>query len=88
MGSPSPLRFDRINSQVVLRRARSVLTAYLEQCPGGAEPCGVVLSGAAGGRVVFETPVLLPEEQFVPLEMVHGRFSRQRPARLRMPRLR
>lgn len=88
MGSPAPLRFDRINSQVVLRRARSVLSAYLEQCPGGAEPCGVVLGGAAGGRVVFESPVLLPKEQFVPLELVHGRFSRQRATRLRMPRLR
>ncbi|MEY3768025.1 MAG: hypothetical protein RLZZ11_1095, partial [Cyanobacteriota bacterium] len=33
------------------------------------------------GRVVFELPVLLPEEQFIPLELVRGRAGRSRTSR-------
>ena len=33
------------------------------------------------GRVVFELPVLLPEEQFISLELVRGRSPRSRSAR-------
>jgi hypothetical protein len=83
--SPS-LRLDRINSSMVLRQARNVLFHYQHDCPAGPDPCGVVLQ-QAGGRVVFERPVLLPEEQFVPLELLRSRAGRQRPSRLRMPRL-
>jgi hypothetical protein len=31
--------------------------------------------------------VLLPDEQFVPLELLRSRASKQRSSRLRMPRL-
>jgi hypothetical protein len=43
----------------------------------------VVISQASGGqgRVVFELPVLLPEEQFIPLELVRGRSGRSRSSR-------
>ncbi|MEB3319741.1 MAG: hypothetical protein VKI63_02220 [Cyanobium sp.] len=84
--APPALRLDRINSQEVLRQARSVLFHYQHDCPAGPEPCGVVLH-QAGGRVVFERPVLLPDEQFVPLELLRSRASKQRSSRLRMPRL-
>jgi len=70
----------------VLHQARQVLFLYLHDCPAGPEPHGVVLQ-PHGGRVVFERPVLLPEEQFVPLELLRTRPTRQRPSRLRMPRL-
>jgi hypothetical protein len=85
MSSPA-LRLDRINSRVVLQQARQVLFLYQHDCPGGPDPLGVVLQGSAG-RVVFERPVLLPDEQFVPLELLRNRPSKQRPPRLRMPRL-
>jgi hypothetical protein len=77
--APGPLRWDRINSGEVLRRARQVYFHYFEHCPGGSEPLGIVLqSTTSHGRVVFDLPVLLPEEQFVPLEMIRGRGPRPR----------
>ena len=30
------------------------------------------------GRVVFETPVLLPDEQFIAIDLIRGRTSRGR----------
>jgi len=69
----SPLRLDRINSAEVLGLARGVYFAYLSACSAGAEPLGVVLADAGGGRVVFEVPVLLPKEQFVPIEWLRSR---------------
>ncbi|MCP9927557.1 hypothetical protein [Cyanobium sp. CH-040] len=81
------LRLDRINSQQVFQQARLVIYRYQEVCPGGPEPCGVVLQGARG-RVVFDQPVLLPDEQFVPLDLLQGRASPRAGARIRMPRSR
>ncbi len=47
---------------------------YVEQCPAGSDPLGIVLTPASRqGRVVFEAPVLLPEEQFVPIDLIRGR---------------
>lgn len=74
------LRLDRINSAELLRCCRRVYFRFLEACPSAPEPLGVVLCGAGPqGRVVFELPVLLPEEQFVPMELL-------RPARPTRPR--
>jgi hypothetical protein len=44
---------------------------------------GVVLEqdSARQGRVVFEAPVLLPEEHYVPLELLRGRSARWRTQR-------
>jgi hypothetical protein len=81
------LRLDRINSQQVFRQARRVMFRYQEGCPCGPEPCGVVLQGERG-RVVFEPPVLLPDEQFIPLDLLQGRPSGRGGPRLRMPRSR
>ncbi|MEX1324297.1 MAG: hypothetical protein AB1Z21_08945 [Synechococcaceae cyanobacterium] len=61
--------------------------AYQEGCPFGPEPCGVVLQGRRG-RVVFEQPVLLPDEQFIPIDLLHGRPAARPGSRLRMPRSR
>ncbi len=72
-GGSSPLRLDRINSAEVLGLARGVYFAYLSACSAGADPLGVVLAAAGGGRVVFEVPVLLPKEQFVPIEWLRNR---------------
>jgi len=83
-GSPSQgsLRLDRINSAELLRQSRRVYFRFLESCPTAPEPMGVVLLGAGPqGRVVFEAPILLPEEQFVPMELLRPRSARGRNAR-------
>lgn len=84
MGVPlSSPRWDRINSADVIARARRVYFGYLEQSGGGADPLGIVVTGPNGGqgRVVFENPVLLPDEQFIALELVRGRSGRGRGSR-------
>lgn len=78
-------RWDRINSADVIARARRIYYTYLENSGGGGgtDPLGIVISGAGGGqgRVVFENPVLLPDEQFIPIELVRGRSGRGRGSR-------
>jgi len=76
-------RWDRINSSDVIGRARRIYFTYIERCPSGLEPLGVVLSGTglSQGRVVFELPVLLPDEQYVSLDLVRGRTQRLRSTR-------
>ena len=79
------LRLDQINSQVVIQAARRVLFQALDQGVAGADPFGVVLHGTQG-RLVFDLPVLLPHEQFVPIELIRGRLGRSQAPRLRLPR--
>ncbi len=82
--SPSAggLRLDRINSAELLRCSRRVYFRFLESCPTAPEPLGVVLLGVGPqGRVVFELPILLPDEQFVPMELLRPRSARGRSAR-------
>ena len=80
-GVSSP-RWDQINSGDLISRARQIYFHYFDQCPGGGVPMGIVLQGrTAQGRVVFETPVLLPDEQYVPLELIRSRHSRPRSSR-------
>jgi hypothetical protein len=76
--------------------ARSIFFRHLETCPEGPEPVGVVLPidtadpvSASRGRVVFALPVLLPEEQFIPLDLLLARSQRLgggRRSRLQIPR--
>jgi hypothetical protein len=67
----------------VIGRARKIYFTYIERCPSGLEPLGVVLSGTGlgQGRVVFELPVLLPDEQYLSLDLVRGRTQRLRSTR-------
>ncbi len=85
--APASLRLDRINSQLVFQLARQVLFLYMERCPAGSDPIGVVLQGQRG-RVVFEPPILLPEEQFVPIDLLRGRQAARTGNRMRIPRTR
>ncbi|MFY8147803.1 MAG: hypothetical protein ACOVNL_01125 [Prochlorococcaceae cyanobacterium] len=87
-GSPRPeLRLDQIDSRRVFQDVRRAYFHYLEQCPGGAEPIGIIWQQTGQPpRVVFELPVLLPEEHFVPIEMIRGRPGRPSATRLRTPR--
>jgi len=82
-GQPQPpLRFDRIDSGRLISLARRIYLLHFEQGPAWVDPLGIVLHPRTGqGRAVFETPVLLPDEQFVPLELLRGRVSRTRSSR-------
>jgi len=82
--SLSAPRWDRINSAAVIAVARGIYFAYLQTSGGGIEPCGIVISGPAAeqGRVVFDTPVLLPGEQYLPIDLVRTRAA----GRTRSPR--
>ena len=75
--SLSAPRWDRINSAALIAIARRIYFGHLEQGGGAAEPCGVVIGGAAAeqGRVVFDTPVLLPGEQYIPIDLVRSRAA-------------
>lgn len=85
------MRLDRINSAQVIRLARDVYFRFLAQGTGRLEPLGVVIEAAGpGGRVVFDRPVLLPDEQFVPLDWLQvrtgDRTRSSRPPRANGPR--
>jgi hypothetical protein len=76
--SLSAPRWDRINSAAVIAVARGVYYGYLQDSGGGLEPCGVVISGGPAGdqgRVVFEPPVLLPGEHYLPIDLVRSRAT-------------
>lgn len=91
------VRLDQIDSRSVIGRARVVYLQHMTRSPAAPEPLGVVLADviAAGpsrrfvdpaavavqGRVVFECPVLLPSEIYVPLEWLKGRATRSRGSR-------
>ena len=84
----TPLRLDRINSRELLGSARQVYHAFLSSGPAGVEPAGVVMMGESRqGRVVFDLPVLLPQEQFVPIDWLRARTqTRSRSSRGGTPR--
>jgi len=70
----SYLRLDRVNSRQLLACARQIYFRYLSGGHAVGEPVGVVMVGESiQGRVVFDPPVLLPEEQFVPIDLVRTR---------------
>ncbi len=68
-------RWDLINSAAVIAQSRRIYFQFLERSPSTLEPQGIVLSPGQG-RVVFELPVLLPDEQLIPLDWVRARPSR------------
>ena len=82
------LRLDQINSSLVIQAARRILFQSLELGNTGHEPSGVVFNRKQilQGRIVFDQPVLLPDEQFVPINLILGRLARSGAARLRLPR--
>ena len=67
----------------MIAQARRIYFTYLERTGLAHDPLGIVISQphTGQGRVVFELPVLLPDEQFIPLELVRGRPGRSRSSR-------
>ena len=78
-GAPSAPRWDRVDSRLLIARARQIYFAYLCSTLTGLEPLGVVVDPQElHGRVVFETPVLLLDEQFIAIDLIRGRMNRGR----------
>jgi hypothetical protein len=78
-GSPTTPRWDRVDSRQLIRLARRVYFSYLSDTLSSPDPIGVVVDlEHQEGRVVFHTPVLLPEEDFVGLELIRARNARSR----------
>ena len=72
--NPPALRLDRINSRALIRTARSIYFRFLESSPANLDPVGVVMAAESGqGRVVFDLPVLLSDEHFLPIELLRNR---------------
>ena len=67
-----------MNSQELIARARLIYFRYLSDAGRSTEPTGVVLCTSSGeGRVVFEVPTLLPEEEFVATQLLRGKSPRR-----------
>ena len=78
-GAPLTPRWDRVDSRLLIARARQIYFAFLSSTPTGHEPLGVVVDPREPeGRVVFETPVLLPDEEFIAIDLIRGRTTRGR----------
>ncbi len=78
-GSPTTPRWDRVDSRELIRLARHIYFGYLSDTPSAPDPIGVVVDlDQQDGRVVFDSPVLLPEEDFVGLELIRARGARSR----------
>ena len=76
--SPTP-RWDRLDSRRLIATARRIYFQHLSDSGVPLEPFGVVVNIHRGdGHVVFESPTLLPEEQFIAAELIGRRFQRQR----------
>tara|TARA_B100001939_G_scaffold329832_1_gene326414 strand:+ start:190 stop:471 length:282 start_codon:yes stop_codon:yes gene_type:complete len=72
-------RWDRVNSRALIDLARRVYFSYLSNNPSAPDPLGVVVDQARGdGRVVFEAPVLLPDEDYLNFDLIRQRGSRLR----------
>jgi len=74
-------RWDRVNSQALIALARQIYFRYLSEASRAQDPLGVVLSLRSGeGRVVFDLPSLLPDEEFLTTALLRNR-PRRSPAR-------
>ena len=75
---------------MVIQAARRVLAEALDNGSPAIDVCGVVLKVTTAkpqGRVVQSLPLLLPDEQFIPIELIRARRSRSGASRLRFARL-
>lgn len=68
------MRLDQVNSGDLIRSARRIYADHVVATLASGRPTGVVLlPDRRQGRVVFDQPVLLPDELFIPLELLRPR---------------
>tara|TARA_Y100001968_G_C19420930_1_gene751695 strand:+ start:1242 stop:1454 length:213 start_codon:yes stop_codon:yes gene_type:complete len=57
--------------KTIINNARSVYFEYLCNSCFNSEPKGVVFNQKIGeGKVIFNNPILLPDEHFIPIEYI------------------
>ena len=79
LGTPTSPRWDRVDSRALIALARTTYFNYLSDTHSGLEPVGAVVHlQHEEGRVAFGVPVLLPDEEFVGIELIRGRSPRGR----------
>ena len=72
-------RWDRVDSRKLIALARKIYFQHLSESGQSLEPCGVVVNiHLNDGRVVFEAPTLLPDEQFISADLIGRRLRRPR----------
>ncbi|QNI73644.1 hypothetical protein [Synechococcus sp. NOUM97013] len=72
-------RWDRVDSRTLIALARKIYFQHLSESGQSLEPCGVVVNIQHNdGRVVFEAPTLLPDEQFISADLIGRRLRRPR----------
>ncbi len=72
-------RWDRVDSRRLIALARKIYFQHLSESTHSIEPCGVVVNiNLNEGRVVIDTPTLLPDEQFISAELISRRLRRPR----------
>lgn len=77
-------RWDRVDSRRLIALARRIYFQHLSESTHSPDPCGVVVNiDLNEGRVVLETPTLLPDEHFISAELISRKFRRPRTARER-----
>jgi len=75
-------RWDQVDSRRLIAVARRVYFKHLTTNGYHLDPFGVVVNSENDdGRVVFETPTLLPEEQFISAELIGLRLKRPKSTR-------
>lgn len=68
------MRLDQVDGRSLILAARRIYADFLVAAMGSGKPTGVVLlADRRQGRVVFDPPVLLPDELFIPLEQLRAR---------------
>lgn len=80
---PGPARWSPDQFSRMLHIGRQLYVAHLERFGLRPEPIGIVIElSDCSGRLVFDTPVLLPSEEFLDLDLVrpraHGRNRSRR----------
>ena len=72
-------RWDRVDSRRMIALARRIYFQHLSDSAQSCEPCGVVVNiDLSEGRVVLDTPTLLPDEQFISADLISKRLRRPR----------
>ena len=80
---PGPARWSPDQLSRMLQVGRQLYLSHLERHGARVEPLGVVIETRHfSGRMVFEPPVLLPDEQFLEIDLLrrrtHGRLRQRR----------
>ena len=70
MKLPKRTSFQKLNDSILIRKSRVIYFNYLINHKIKTKPQGVVLKTNGIGYLIFSSQTLLPDEIFVPLEII------------------